>query len=100
MSFKVKIDNYIIKKIDAIDYYCLSQFGNYNFGIRITKEIKIAKETIERNAYIGKRIKENHYKIILKNIGYNLYYEVIEKTNTIIIYDLKSFKENQKKIKN
>ena len=52
-NFKVKIDPYVIAKVDDIDYYYFEKFGNFEMGILLTKELKDAKETIQDNPYIG-----------------------------------------------
>ena len=90
-NFKVKIDPYVIAKVDDIDYYY------FEMGILLTKELKDAKETIQDNPYIGRRIDDNIYKYVMLNIKSVLYYEIHEDSNTIIIFDLKAFKENRRK---
>ena len=42
-NFKVKIDPYVIAKVDDIDYYYFEKFGNFEMGILLTKELKDAK---------------------------------------------------------
>ena len=64
-------------------------------GILLTKELKDAKETIQDNPYIGRRIDDNLYKYVMLNIKSVLYYEIHEDSNTIIIFDLKAFKEGK-----
>lgn len=96
-NFKVKIDPYVISKVDDIDYYYFEKFGNFEMGIVLTKELKDVKETIQDNPYIGRRIDDNIYKYVMLNIKSVLYYEIHEDSNTIIIFDLKSFKENRRK---
>ena len=96
-NFKVKIDPYVIAKVDDIDYYYFEKFGNFEMGILLTKELKDAKETIQDNPYIGRRIDDNIYKYVILDIKSVLNYEIHEDSNTIIIFDLKAFKENRRK---
>ena len=67
-NFKVKIDPYVIAKVDDIDYYYFEKFGNFEMGILLTKELKDVKETIQDNPYIGRRIDDNIYKYVMLNI--------------------------------
>lgn len=97
LNFKVRIDPYVIAKIDDIDYYYFEKFGNFDIGILLTRELKDVKETIQSNPYIGRKIDDNRYKYVMPNIKSVLYYEINEDSNTIIIFDLKTFKENRKK---
>ena len=66
-------------------------------GILLTKELKDAKETIQDNPYIGRRIDDNIYKFVILNIKSVLYYEIHEDSNTIIIFDLKASNRKIKK---
>ena len=43
-NFKVKIDPYVIAKVDDIDYYYFEKFGNFEMGILLTKELKNVKD--------------------------------------------------------
>ena len=52
---------------------------------------------LQDNPYIGRRIDDNIYKYVILNIKSVLYYEIHEDSNTIIIFDLKAFKENRRK---
>ena len=72
-NFKVKIDPYVIAKVDDIDYYYFEKFGNFEMGILLTKELKDVKETIQDNPYIGRRIDDNIYKYVMLNIKSVLY---------------------------
>lgn len=97
LNFKVRIDPYVIAKIDDIDYYYFEKYGNFDMGVLLTRELKDVKEIIQSNPYIGRKIDDNRYKYVMSNIKSVLYYEIIEDSNTIIIFDLKAFKENRKK---
>lgn len=94
-NYNVKIDSYVITKVDDIDYYCFEKFGNFDIGILLTRELKAIKEIIQNNPYIGRKIDDNKYKYVMMNIKSILYYEITEDNKTIVIYDLKAFEENR-----
>lgn len=94
-NFNVKIDPYVLEKIDSIDYYNQIMFKKIDIGISLTSELVKAKEIIEMNPYIGKKIDINKFKYVMSSVKSVLYYEVIENKKVIAFYDLKPFKQNK-----
>lgn len=94
VNYKVEIIDNVIIKLNEIDNYCIEKFGNYNFSIKLLKEINSIKKSLEQNLFIGIK-KDKRYKVVMKNVSYNLYYFIDETEKTIYIYDLKSFKQSQ-----
>ena len=89
-NFKVKIDPYVIAKVDDIDYYYFEKFGNFEMGILLTKELKDVKETIQDNPYIGTLpryavLKRQGYRVLIleKNLAF---YKVNEEKKEVVIY--------------
>lgn len=95
MAYNVKVDKAVIKVLDQIDDYCISHFGNYNFGKKVYLEIVKVHDVIKENPKLYKEIKRNHHKVSLINVGYNLYYKIDDTSKCIVIYALKSYKQNQ-----
>ena len=76
--------------------YLANHFGN-EFALEKLDYIENTILLLEDNPYIGRRIDDNIYKYVMLNIKSVLYYEIHEDSNTIIIFDLKAFKENRRK---
>ena len=76
--------------------YLANHFGN-EFALEKLDYIEKTILLLEDNPYIGRRIDDNIYKYVMLNIKSVLYYEIHEDSNTIIIFDLKAFKENRRK---
>ena len=76
--------------------YLANHFGN-KFALEKLDYIENTISLLKDNPYIGRRIDDNIYKYVMLNIKSVLYYEIHEDSNTIIIFDLKAFKENRRK---
>lgn len=95
MDYRVLIDRSVINTLNEIDDYCIKNFGNYNFSNKIFQQIIKVQKNITQNPSLYPSFRSGYHKVILTTIGYNLYYKVDKKKNIIIIYKLKSFKQNQ-----
>ena len=95
MTYKVQVEKEVIGILNKIDEYCIEHYGNYDFGKKLFNEIVKMQEIIKDNPNSFYEIKPNHHKIALVNLGYSLYYHVDKLRKKIIIYKLKSFKQEQ-----
>lgn len=94
-NFDVKIDSHIIEKIYNINYYSYTTFKNFSVGVFLIRELQKAKEIVEANPHIGKKVQTNKYKYVMSSTKAILYYEIIENSRNIIFYDYKPFKQNK-----
>lgn len=94
-NFDVKIDSHIIEKIYNINYYSYTTFKNFSVGVFLIRELQKAKEIVEANPHIGKKVQTNKYKYVMSSTKAVLYYEIIENSRNIIFYDYKPFKQNK-----
>lgn len=58
-NFDVKIDSHIIEKIYNINYYSYTTFKNFSVGVFLIRELQKAKEIVEANPHIGKKVQTN-----------------------------------------
>ena len=59
------------------------------------RELQKAKEIVEANPHIGKKVQTNKYKYVISSTKAVLYSEIIENSRNIIFYDYKPFKQNK-----
>lgn len=96
MVYKVRIAKTVDIKLSNINEYCIRKFNNYDYGYLIYRQIVSACDIISSNPKIGIKYTENIYKLILSEVGYNLYYSINDDENIIYIEDIMSFKESSK----
>ena len=94
-NFDVKIDSHIIEKIYNINYYSYTTFKNFSVGVFLIRELQKAKEIVEANPHIGKKVQTNKYKYVMSSTKAVLYYEIIENSKSIVFYDYKPSKQNK-----